>query len=118
MTSLRLELEGPQSQQNLAVASALPTAAAVAAHPSRAPGISSGAFGCGRTGISRGAGADPNNSSAHRELAEIYRRRGKLDEAAQELQLSLAARDSAAVRTMLARIYLEQKKYGSGPHRG
>ena len=28
----------------------------------------------------------------------------------QELQISLAARDSAAVHVMLARIYLEQKK--------
>ncbi len=53
---------------------------------------------------------DPANALAHRELADIYRRRGKLDEAVQELQLSLAARDSAAVRVMLARIYLEQKK--------
>jgi Tfp pilus assembly protein PilF len=55
--------------------------------------------------------ADPNNASAHQELAEIYRRRGKLDDAAQELQLSLAERDSAAVRTTLARVYLDQKKY-------
>jgi Tfp pilus assembly protein PilF len=55
--------------------------------------------------------AEPSNASAHRELADIYRRRGKLDEAAQELQLSLASRDSAVVRTTLARIYLEQKKY-------
>jgi len=54
--------------------------------------------------------ADPKNATAHRELAEIYRRRGKLDEAIEELQLSLAAHDSAAVRTTLARIYLEQKK--------
>jgi Tfp pilus assembly protein PilF len=54
--------------------------------------------------------ADPHNASAHQEIAEIYRRRGKLEEAIQELQLSLAARDSAAVRTTLARIYLEQKK--------
>ena len=53
---------------------------------------------------------DPPNALAHRELADIYRRRGKLDEAVQELQLSLGSRDSAAVRVMLARIYLEQKK--------
>jgi Tfp pilus assembly protein PilF len=54
--------------------------------------------------------AEPNNPAAHTELAEMYRRRGKLDEAVQELQASLASRDSAAVRTTLARIYLEQKK--------
>ncbi len=53
---------------------------------------------------------DPTNSWAHRELAEIHRRRGKLDEAVKELQASLQSRDSAVVRTMLARIYLEQKK--------
>ncbi|MGB9431460.1 MAG: tetratricopeptide repeat protein, partial [Candidatus Acidiferrum sp.] len=35
----------------------------------------------------------------------------KLDDAVRELQLSLDARDSAAVRTTLARIYLEQKKF-------
>jgi Tfp pilus assembly protein PilF len=33
-----------------------------------------------------------------------------LDDAVKELQASIAARDSAPVRTMLARIYLEQKK--------
>lgn len=53
---------------------------------------------------------DPTNASAHRELAEIDRRRGKLDDAVQELKLSLASRDSATVRVVLARIYLEQKK--------
>ena len=54
--------------------------------------------------------ADPKNASAHRELADIYRRQGKLDEAVKELQLCLAVRDSAIERTMLARIYLEQRK--------
>src|SRR5260370_42000625 len=54
--------------------------------------------------------ADSKNALAHRELADIYRRRGKLDEAVQELQTSLALRDSASGRVMLARIYLEQKK--------
>jgi len=33
-----------------------------------------------------------------------------MDDAVKELQASLEARDSAVVRTMLARIYLEQKK--------
>ena len=53
---------------------------------------------------------EPANAAAHRGLAEINHRRGKLDDAVKELQASLAARDSALVRTMLARIYLEQKK--------
>jgi tetratricopeptide (TPR) repeat protein/TolB-like protein len=54
--------------------------------------------------------AEPTNAAAHRGLAEIEHRRGKLDAAVKELQASLEARDSAVVRTMLARVYLEQKK--------
>jgi Tfp pilus assembly protein PilF/TolB-like protein len=54
--------------------------------------------------------ADPSSAAAHRGLAEIDRRQGKMDDAVKELQASLAARDSAVVRTMLAKIYLEQKK--------
>jgi tetratricopeptide (TPR) repeat protein len=54
--------------------------------------------------------ADPNDSSAHRGLAEIDRRRGKLDDAVKELKTSLESRDSAVVHTALAKIYLEQKK--------
>jgi tetratricopeptide (TPR) repeat protein len=53
---------------------------------------------------------EPANAAAHRGLAEVNHRRGKLDDAVKEFQASLAARDSAQVRTMLARIYLEQKK--------
>ena len=53
---------------------------------------------------------DPGNSAAHRGLAELARRQGKLDEAVKELQASVAVRDSAVTRTTLARIYLEQKK--------
>jgi Tfp pilus assembly protein PilF len=53
---------------------------------------------------------DSANAAAHRGLGEIERRRGKLDDAVKELQASLGARDSAEVRTMLAKIYLEQKK--------
>ena len=54
--------------------------------------------------------AEPANAAAHRGLGEIRHRSGKLDDAVKELQASLDARDSALVRTMLARIYLEQKK--------
>lgn len=54
--------------------------------------------------------ADPNDASAHHGLAEIDRRRGKLDDAVKELQASLGTRDSAVVHTALAKIYLEQKK--------
>jgi tetratricopeptide (TPR) repeat protein len=54
---------------------------------------------------------DAGNASAHRGLAEVDRRRGKLDGAVQEFQASLATRDSAVVRTMLARVYLDQRKF-------
>lgn len=54
--------------------------------------------------------AEPANAAAHRGLGEISRHKGKMDDAVKELQASLAARDSAEVRTMLAKVYLEQKK--------
>jgi len=53
---------------------------------------------------------EAGNAAAHRGLGEIYRRQGKMEDAVKELQASLAARDSAVVRTLLAKIYLEQKK--------
>ena len=54
--------------------------------------------------------ADSTSPAAHRGLGEIDRRRGKVDEAVKEFQASLNTQDSAVVRTMLARLYLEQKK--------
>ena len=54
--------------------------------------------------------AEPANAAAHRGLGEIYRRRGEMDDAVKELQTSLETRDSAEVRTLLAKIYLEEKK--------
>lgn len=54
--------------------------------------------------------AEPSSAAAHRGLGEIERHQGKMDDAVKELHASLAARDSAEVRTMLAKIYLEQKK--------
>jgi tetratricopeptide (TPR) repeat protein len=53
---------------------------------------------------------DPTSPAAHRGLAEIDRRQGKMDDAVKELQASLEARDSAVVRTMLAKVYLDMKK--------
>src|SRR6202140_561013 len=53
---------------------------------------------------------DKGNASAHLGLGEIARRQGRLDDAVKGLLLSLEARDSAVVRTTLARVYLEQKK--------
>ena len=53
---------------------------------------------------------DPGSPAAHRGLAEIDRRQGKMDDAVKELQASLEARDSAVVRTLLAKVYLDMKK--------
>jgi tetratricopeptide (TPR) repeat protein/TolB-like protein len=111
ITSLRLELEGPQMQQSAVAASVAPANGAVAHIRLGRQEARAGRLDAAEKEFRAALATDPNNASAHRELAEIYRRRGKLDEAAHELQLSLAERDSAAVRTTLARIYLEQKKY-------
>ena len=54
--------------------------------------------------------SNPADSAAHFGLGEIYRRRGRLDDAVKELQASLASRESAVVRTRLARIYLAQNR--------
>ncbi|MBZ5701591.1 MAG: tetratricopeptide repeat protein [Acidobacteriia bacterium] len=54
--------------------------------------------------------ADPHDAGAHRGLAEIARRQGRLEEAATEYRAALESHDSATVRTALARIYVEQKK--------
>ena len=109
-TTLRLELRGPD---------ALPSPSAEAAPPADTPAahvrfgrldLAAGHLDAAEKEFRAALLADPNSASAHQEIAEIYRRRGKLEDAIQELQTSLAARDSAAVRTTLARIYLEQKK--------
>ncbi len=112
MTSLRLELEGPQMQQSAGNDPAVPANGAVAHIRRGEQEARAGRLDAAETEFRAALAVEPNNASAHRGLAEIYRRRGKLDDAAHELQLSLEARDSAAARTMLARIYLEQKKNG------
>ena len=111
ITSVRLQLEGPQAQQSLVVDPAGPSSTAMAHIRRGRQNAGAGNLDAAEQEFRAALVTEPNNASAHRELAEIYRRRGKLDDAEHELQLSLAARDSAAVRTMLARIYLEQKKF-------
>jgi tetratricopeptide (TPR) repeat protein/TolB-like protein len=111
ITSLRLELEGPQLQQGGSVDPVAPGNGAVAHIRRGQQEMHAGRLDAAEKEFSAALATEPNNANAHRELGEIYRRRGRLDDAARELQLSLATRDSAAVRTTLARIYLEQKKY-------
>ncbi len=109
-TMLQLELRGPDS---------LPSPSAEAAPPIDTPAarvrlgrldLAAGRLDAAEKEFRAVVLAEPHNAPAHQEIAEICRRRGKLEEAIQELQMSLAARDSAAVRTTLARLYLEQKK--------
>lgn len=110
ITSLRLELEGPQTQQNSAVIAAAPKDGSVVHLRRGRQEMRAGRLDVAEGEFRAALSADPHNASAHWELAEIYRRGGKLDDAEHELQLSLAERDSAAVRTMLARVYLAQNK--------
>jgi tetratricopeptide (TPR) repeat protein/TolB-like protein len=110
ITSLRLELEGPQTQQNSATDPTVPKDGAVAHLRRGRQELRAGRLDVAEGEFRAALAVDPHNASALTELAEISRRRGKLEEAAQELQLSLAERDSAAVRTLLARVYLEQNK--------
>jgi tetratricopeptide (TPR) repeat protein/TolB-like protein len=72
--------------------------------------LSAGALDAAETDFRAALTADPSNAAAHQSLGELDRRRGNLDAAVTELQASLKARDSAVVRTALARLYLEQKK--------
>jgi tetratricopeptide (TPR) repeat protein len=109
-TSLRLELEGPQKPQGNGESSATPKDMSVVHLRAGRLELRAGRLDVAEREFHLALNADPHNASAHRELAEIYRRRGKLDDAARELQLSLAERDSASVRTMLAHVYLEQNK--------
>ena len=109
-TTLRLELAGPQLQNASAADPAARGDGAVAHIRLGRQALGAGQLDSAEKEFRAALAGDPKNAFAHRELAEIYRRRGKLDEAVQELQISLASRDSATVRVTLARVYLEQKR--------
>jgi tetratricopeptide (TPR) repeat protein len=109
-TTLRLELRGPDSLLAATAETAAPAETPAAHVRLGRLDLAAGRLDAAEKEFRAALLAEPNNASAHQEIAEIYRRRGKLEEAIQELQQSLAARDSAAVRTTLARIYLAQKK--------
>jgi Tfp pilus assembly protein PilF len=108
-TSLRLELRGPQAPATSAVVT-VPSDGAVAHLRQGRQQMRAGRLDVAEQEFRAALASDPHNAGAHRELAEIYRRRGKLDDAVKELQLSLAELDSAAARTALARVYIDQKK--------
>jgi len=107
ITALLFEMEPPQSHAD-ATASEGNTPAA---HIRRGrQELSAGRMETAEKEFRAALAAEPGNAAAHRSLAEIDRRSGKLDDAVKELQASLQTRDSAVVRTTLARIYLEQKR--------
>ena len=111
-TALQLEIASAGGRGNSDVATAGTGAPDTpAAHIRRGrQELSAGRVDAAETEFRAALAADANSTSAHNGLAEVYRRRGKLDDSVKELQASLGIRDSAAVRTTLARIYLEQKK--------
>ena len=109
-TALRLEIVSAGDSANAAAATAA-AADTPAAHIRRGrQELSAGRVDAAEKEFRAALAADSGSASAHNGLAEVYRRRGKLDDSAKELQASLEIRDSAVVRTTLARIYLEQKK--------
>jgi tetratricopeptide (TPR) repeat protein/TolB-like protein len=105
-----LELENPTAQYSVVTAGSSPKLTPTAHLRQGRQELTAGRLDAAEEEFRAVITTDPKNASAHRELADIYRRQGKLDDAVNELHLSLAARDSAIARTMLARIYLEQKK--------
>ena len=108
-TALRLEIVSGSDSANAATSTA--SADTPASHLRRGrQELSAGRVDAAEVEFRAALTADSGSASAHNGLAEVYRRRGKLDDSAKELQGSLAIRDSAAVRTTLARLYLEQKK--------
>ncbi len=109
-TALRMQLATPPAPSSAAAESAAPIDPVVAHLRRGRQELGAGRLDTAEKEFRAALAADPKNALAHRELADISRRRGKLDEAVQEMQTSLALRDSATGRVMLARIYLEQKK--------
>src|SRR5208282_5775875 len=107
-TALRLEIVSAGGSANTAAATAADTPAADIRRGRQE--LLAGRVDAAETEFRAAPAADPGSAPAHNGLAEVYRRRGKLDDSAKELQASLEIRDSAAVRTTLARVYLAQKK--------
>jgi len=55
---------------------------------------------------------DPNDTGSRRELADIYRERGELQQALSELSILLWTEPSAETHVRLARVYLQMREPG------
>jgi tetratricopeptide (TPR) repeat protein len=109
--ALRLEVESAGPTAKPASDGSSQAADTTAAHLRRGrQELSAGRIDTAETEFRAALHGDSSSAAAHRGLGEIEKRRGKLDDAVKELQSSLQARDSAVVRTILARVYLEQRK--------
>jgi tetratricopeptide (TPR) repeat protein len=112
ITELRLEIQSSSANAAANVASAAAGADTRISHIRRGrQELSAGNIDTAESEFRAALAADSSSPSAHLGLGEVDRRRGKLDDAVNELQASLANRDSAFVRTMLAKVYLDQKKF-------
>ncbi|MDP9337998.1 MAG: tetratricopeptide repeat protein [Acidobacteriota bacterium] len=106
--TLRFEMESAEAH---AATSGSPDVDTPASHLRRArQELSAGRLDTAEREYRAALARDKGNAAAHLGLADIARRQNKLDEAVKELLASLQTRDSAVVRTTLARVYLEQKK--------
>jgi tetratricopeptide (TPR) repeat protein len=109
VTALRAGLESPEPAASAASSGESSDMPAVHVRRARQE-LSAGHVATAEKEFRAALASDPQNAAARQGLGEIDRREGKLEDAVKELQASLEARDSAVVRTMLAKIYLEQKK--------
>jgi tetratricopeptide (TPR) repeat protein len=108
--TLQLQFKSPNAPALTADASASVEDSPAALVRRGRQSLSSGQIDSAEKSFRAALAAEPANSAAHRGLAEVARRHGKLDDAVKELQASLQQRDSAVARTVLARVYLEQKR--------
>ena len=110
VTALRAEIEMPESSADAAAGASAASDTPVAHVRRGRQELGAGNAEAAEKEFRAALAAEPGNAAAHRGLAEIERRQGKTEEAVKDLQAALETRDSAVDRTMLAKIYLEQKK--------